>query len=224
MLRSLIADVLGSKKAAAPPEDAAAVESRLAALAADIQPVHGWLHAEAGKVLYQLARFHAPVPTIVELGSWKGRSTCWLASGIRDRGEGHVYAVDTWKGTQNEAIHGELLKDYEPDQLKREFEANLATRGLRDVVTPIVGDSAKAVRQWDPDRPIGVLFIDADHEYSAVRRDFECWSPFVTEGGFIVFDDVPSLIGPSRLISELPRWYSVWGMSPNNWIVIKTGA
>ena len=60
---------------------------------------------------------------------------------------------------------------------------------------------------WPADRQIGVLFIDADHNYEAVRRDFEFWSPFVAPGGYIVFDDVPNWHGPTRLITELPKWY-----------------
>jgi MMP 1-O-methyltransferase len=213
----------GPDPAASSEAREAALEARLEELAAGIEPIQGWLNREAGKFLYRMARFGAPVPNIVELGSWKGRSTAWFANGVRDRGAGRVYAVDTWKGTQNEQIHGEMLAGYAEDQLYREFAANLESRGLLQFVEPIRSDTLAAARNWDPAKKIGVLFIDADHSYQAARQDFEFWSPYVEVGGFVVFDDVPGWWGPTRLATELPKWYSMAGMSPNNFIFIKTG-
>jgi predicted O-methyltransferase YrrM len=204
--------------------DDEALEARLKELAASIEPIQGWLDPEAGKALYRLARFHVPTPTIVELGSWKGRSTAWLAHGLRDRGEGRVYAVDTWRGTRNEEAHEQLLAGYAEGQLFREFRGNLESRGLLQFVEPIRADTMTAVRSWDPDRKIGLLFIDADHSYEAVRKDFEYWSPHVEAGGYIVFDDVMVWWGPSRLITELPKWYSPVGVCASNWVVVKNGA
>ena len=57
-----------------------------------------------------------------------------------------------------------------------------------------------------------------------MRADFEHWSPFVVPGGYIVFDDVPSFPGPTRLVTELPRWYSYFAASPNQWWVRKNPA
>lgn len=36
---------------------------------------------------------------------------------------------------------------------------------------------------------IDFLFIDGDHEYHAVKRDFLTWLPFVRKGGIIAFHD-----------------------------------
>lgn len=38
--------------------------------------------------------------------------------------------------------------------------------------------------------PLDVLFIDADHTYEGVKKDFELWSPLVRNGGCIIFHDV----------------------------------
>jgi hypothetical protein len=35
-----------------------------------------------------------------------------------------------------------------------------------------------------------VLFIDADHRYDGVRRDYELYSPLVRDGGLIAFHDI----------------------------------
>lgn len=193
----------------------------LDALGPRIEPIQGWLNPSAGAVLYQFARLHAPTPSVVELGSWKGRSTAWLGSGIRDRGEGRVLAIDTWGGTATENLHADLLAGYGPDQLYDEFRANMQALGLADVVEPWRMTTIEAARRWDRGASIGLLHIDASHEYLDVRADFEHWAPFVAPGGYIVFDDVPSFPGPMRLITELPRWYVYVGAPPNQWYVRK---
>ncbi|WP_269531130.1 class I SAM-dependent methyltransferase [Chitinimonas sp. BJYL2] len=198
------------------------LENRLKAIEESVSDIQGWLLIGAGAVLYDIVLNHVgDNPVVVELGSWKGRSTCWLASAVQDRGNGHVWAVDTWQGSQNEDLHAELLRDYEPDQLFNEFKANLATRGLGQYVTPMRMTTHEAAKHWPLDRQVDVLFVDADHAYHAVRKDFELWSAYVKDGGFIVFDDVPSWPGPTRLVSELPSYYMHVMAPPNQWVVRK---
>ena len=40
------------------------------------------------------------------------------------------------------------------------------------------------------DRKLDFLFIDADHTYEGVKKDFEMYSPLVREGGIIAFHDI----------------------------------
>lgn len=39
-------------------------------------------------------------------------------------------------------------------------------------------------------RDVDVLWIDGDHSYEGVKKDFENYSPFVSHGGLIAFHDV----------------------------------
>lgn len=93
--------------------------ARLNEIRPQVEPIQGWLEPNAGAVLYQFAALNAPNGNVVELGSWKGRSTAWLAFGVKDRGSGRVVAVDTWAGTrtETETLHARLLEGYGPDQL-----------------------------------------------------------------------------------------------------------
>ncbi|UYZ12479.1 class I SAM-dependent methyltransferase [Brevibacillus sp. WF146] len=187
------------------------LHTRLLEIQAKVAPIQGWVSDQAGMVLYQLTRFYAPTGTVVELGSWKGRSTVWLAHAVKDRGAGRVFAVDTWKGTQNggpdEQTCQAYLKGYQENQLFEEFLQNLANAGVAECVQPLKGDTSAASWHFPRKHPIGLLFIDADHNYEAVKRDFSSWSPMVPAGGYVVFDDVPSWPGPTRLASELPASY-----------------
>jgi predicted O-methyltransferase YrrM len=203
------------------PEERDAIKQRLQEIGPGVGSIGGWLDPNAGGVLYQLARMVAPTPNVVELGSWKGRSTAWLAHGLRDRGAGRVVAVDTWAGTSNEPAHAQLLAGYAPDQLYQEFLGNLGGLGLEAQVEPWRMTTLEAARRWDRGVSIGLLHIDADHSYEGVRADFEHWSPFVVAGGIVVFDDVPTWPGPTRLVSELPRWFRFFATSPNQWAVVK---
>jgi predicted O-methyltransferase YrrM len=162
--------------------------------------VPGWLELNEGPTLYELARFLAPVPTIVELGSWKGKSTCWLASAIKDRGEGKVHAVDLWNWKPGK-------KQIHADEVFDEFNLNLQNHGLAEYVETIRMRTVDASRRWRISNQIGLLFIDASHRYAAVRADFEYWSPMVAVGGYIAFHDVDTWPGPTQLVEELPKWY-----------------
>jgi cephalosporin hydroxylase len=65
--------------------------------------------------------------------------------------------------------------------------------------------TVEEVRRLLGGRPVDFLFIDGDHEYEGVRRDFELWSPLVAAGGLIAFHDVNESHWPGvvRLWNEL---------------------
>lgn len=199
------------------------LRARLEQIQRQAEEVQGWLNPWAGAMLYVLARYFAPADlAVVELGAWKGRSALWLASALDDRGAGLLHSVDTWEGTANEAVHHQLLRDYDKDGLYREFLGNLRGAHLDSRVRPWRMDTQAAARAWaERAEPIGLLFIDADHDYEAVKADFEAWSPFVAKGGFVVFDDVPNWPGPTRLVSRLPADFDWVVAPPGHWTVVR---
>ena len=56
------------------------------------------------------------------------------------------------------------------------------------------------------DRPLDFLFIDGDHSYEGVKRDFGYYSRFVRSGGFVAFHDI--VARPQFPDIEVPRF---WG-------------
>ena len=154
--------------------------------------IDGWLSDAQGRALFQAAAASTGRGAIVEIGSWKGRSTTWLASGARLAGR-RVYAIDP---------HSLSREDPEADTLD-EFLANLARGGLTDVVDPLIMRSEEAAARITG--PIELLFIDGDHSYEAVRRDAELWLPRVMEGGTVMFHDVATAAytGPRRVVRQM---------------------
>lgn len=51
-------------------------------------------------------------------------------------------------------------------------------------------ETREHVRQVLDGRTVDFLFIDGDHTYAGVRRDFEIWSELVTPGGYVAFHDI----------------------------------
>jgi len=143
--------------------------------------------------------------TIVEVGSYHGKSAVNLAYAARRIGKGaRVFCVDTWMNTTIE--HALNTDVYE------RFLNN--TAAYRDVITTLRGRSAEVGREWTRG-PVDVLFIDGDHSYAGVTADIEAWVPHVRRGGLILFhdsglDDVRAGINASmgliRPLREAKAW------------------
>lgn len=165
--------------------------------------IAGWLQPLEGYLLYMLAAEGPGVGAVVEVGSYLGRSTAFLASGAKNARREPVTAVDHFRGSPEhqagQAIESKPLQEDGTTFLR--FQDNLQRLGLADYVQPIVASSREAAGAWS--KPIRLLFIDAEHSYEAARLDFEAWSPFVVDGGIICFHDVGTWPGVTRFYQEL---------------------
>jgi predicted O-methyltransferase YrrM len=56
-------------------------------------------------------------------------------------------------------------------------------------------------------KAIDFLFIDADHSYEGVKKDFQLYSPLVRKSGLIAFHDILDECGVDRFWSEIKRDY-----------------
>jgi len=171
--------------------------------------IEGWLTDSEAIALYRTLRAcQAPV-VAVEIGSWYGKSSVMIAGGIRDAGGGILYALDPFEGADGcSALN--VGPQRATGYLDR-FQQNINAAGLTEIVRPVRGYSYHVVKSWTT--PIDLLFIDGDHEYGAVKRDFEDWSPHLRWGGIIIFHDTNGdWPGPTRLAKEEirpPNWEKV---------------
>jgi predicted O-methyltransferase YrrM len=56
------------------------------------------------------------------------------------------------------------------------------------------------------DRKLDLLFIDGDHSYEGVRRDYELYGPLVAPGGVVAFHDI--VPGEPSYVGGVPRFWS----------------
>ena len=155
----------------------------IAELRKRLDELPGWLTAEEGETLYRLARACTGRGVIVEIGSWRGKSTTCLGLGSKAGNRVPVFAVDP---------HSEHTFS--------DFSRNMEEAGLTDLVTPVPGRSQELAEGFD--QPIELLFIDGAHQYELVNEDFDRWVPKVVEGGVVAMHDTTWFPGPKRVADE----------------------
>lgn len=154
--------------------------------------VHGFLNPYEAGLLRDLAAAAPKGGTIVELGSYRGKSTVALAWGAKLSGA-TVWAIDP-----HESYHqGET--DFGPEDHSA-FLQNIVRMEVADVVWVINLPSFRLVNIWD--KPIDVLFLDANHEYEHVKLDFFGWSRHV-RGVIAMHDTAGNWPGVTRFVNEL---------------------
>jgi predicted O-methyltransferase YrrM len=154
--------------------------------------VEGWLGPREGRLLCRLAAEADPAGCIVEIGSWHGRSTIWLAAGAKAGRGARVVAIDPHTGTHLRA-EGETTADV--------LRENIARAGLRDQTEIVVATSEQTAAGWS--RPISLLWIDGDHEYESVRRDLRLWEKHLLPDAVVALHDTFVWPGPERVVREL---------------------
>ncbi len=150
----------------------------------------GWLKEAEGRLLFALAAGVPGEGAVVEIGSAEGKSTIWMASGLKAAARtGKLYAIDP-----HESYLGR-------DNTHDGFVGNMERAGVEDVVVGMAMTSEQASRGWD--RPVRLLFVDGDHSYESVRLDCELWSRHLIGGGVIAFHDcLRANTGPTRVFFE----------------------
>jgi len=160
-----------------------------------IENIEGWLSPKEGELLYNLAKNCTGKGVIVEIGSWKGKSTICLAKGSKSGNKVKVYAIDPHIGSS------EHRKKYGKVWTFDEFKKNIKKANVEDIVVPCVKTSEEAAKNFD--KPVELIFIDGAHEYEFVKKDFELWFPNLIEGGVMAFHDtIGGHEGPGRVVRE----------------------
>jgi len=65
----------------------------------ELEKVKGWLTFNEGVFLYNTAKNCNSKYVIVEIGSWQGKSTIWLAKGSLAGNKARIYAIDPHTGS-----------------------------------------------------------------------------------------------------------------------------
>jgi predicted O-methyltransferase YrrM len=142
-----------------------------------IDSIGGFFLEDQAKWLFKAARALPDGSNLVEVGSFKGRSTCCLGFGCRGTRK-RVFAIDPFDG-------GPDLPRCDSFQ---EFSQNTERCGLSEHIQPLIGLSGELAKTWRI--PIHLLFIDGSHKYEDVLADFEGFFPRVVPGGIVAFHDV----------------------------------
>ena len=141
----------------------------------------GWLRPIEIKFLYEQAKRLQNKGVILEIGSYKGKSTICLAGGSEEGKKVRIIAVDPHMTDLEQKVFNNGSSSLE------DFKRNIANSGLESFIELIVKKSEDAVVGWN--KPIEFLWIDGDHSYEGAKLDFDLWSPFLVDGGVVAFHD-----------------------------------
>lgn len=153
----------------------------------------GFLDDDEGRRLHDLGREQAALGPVVEIGSYCGKSTVYLGSGVK-AGGGLLLCVDHHRGSEEhqvgEEYHDPDLFDARVGRLDSlpELRRTLHLAGLDDTAIPVVAPSPVAAR-FVVDA-LGMVFIDGGHSHAAAHADYEAWSGKIAHGGILAIHDL----------------------------------
>lgn len=155
--------------------------------------------------------------TIIEVGSWKGLSASTMADISKSMGfkNTKIICIDTWLGAPEFWTSKGLEDKTRGDALNRihgypsvfyTFTKNIKALGHDDVIVPFPISSQEGVKVLakygiEPN----IVYVDASHEYDAVRSDMDAYWSLLKQGVMFGDDynktDWPGVV---RAVDEFP--------------------
>lgn len=166
--------------------------------------------------------------TLVEVGTYLGRSLCHLGTRVRESGKPFKVVGVDWcvgSGVENGKCHHEEAVQEGGGTFAGTLHRNVIDCGLQDVITVVIGDSARVAELFEDDS-LTMVFLDGRHDYGSVRNDILAWKPKVAPGGILAGDDMgvpdeadPVWPGVGQAVREL---LTGWQYYPHDsWVWIK---
>ncbi|HNZ26112.1 MAG TPA: class I SAM-dependent methyltransferase [Spirochaetota bacterium] len=171
----------------------------------DINKITTHLTIQEKYLLYKLSSKTTGI--FVEIGSYIGASSCFISEGIlTSKKQSKLYCIDTW---ENQAMTEGLKETY------NQFISN--TKQYKNIIIPIKDFSYNAIKYFiENNIKIDFLFIDGDHSYEGVKKDWDLYSPLLKPNSIVLFHDIGWAKGVERVINEeVKRNLKKHGSLPN---------
>jgi predicted O-methyltransferase YrrM len=156
----------------------------------------GWFSDEEAQIYRGLVqRIHHGI--IVEIGVWQGRSLQAILDVCRDNNN-RVFAIDNWNPPADDPDYAEA-RDADIYAI---FLRNLERLGHTATVEVIRDESVRAAARF-ADGSVDLLFLDADHNYEAVKRDIYAWLPKLKDHSCLCGHDYTFREGVRQAVHEI---------------------
>lgn len=145
-----------------------------------------------------------PGSILVELGVFCGKSLKYLGRAAKRANKGlRVVGVDTFQGSPE--FPGRVFVNGEqppgPGWTLGWAYAEILAEDLFDTVSLLVSDSTRAAGLF-ADGSVHMAFVDAAHEYEAVKADIAAWWPKIKPGGMLAGHDFYVFDGVAQAVME----------------------
>jgi hypothetical protein len=179
-----------------PPRLAAGLAAHLAAMESLAGRLEGHLTPREARFLALLGAVPTCSGDILEIGSFKGKSTILLAKSAAFAGTGRVAAVDPLSMPASTDPTDAL-----PAELPGIFRANLEQHGVQGLVDFHQMRSGDLGPRWT--RALRLLWIDGDHTYQGALADFDSFAAHLHQGAIVAVHDVLNRFdGPVAVMLE----------------------
>lgn len=158
--------------------------------------------------------------TIIEIGSWHGKSSRAIGDNLIDGGI--LYCVDTWAGSvvEQDTNHSSA-KLKEGDHAFYEFLQNNFDLIQAGKIIPIRMTSKNAAALFKEKGIFAdLIFIDASHEYKDVCEDIDAWKDVLKEDGLFSGHDFHAWVGVDQAVSDKLVSFNV-GIGTTIWFCSK---
>jgi hypothetical protein len=161
-----------------------------------VQAAPGFLTEREARFLALVAACAPARGVILEIGSFKGKSTVGLASVAMRYGLGPVITVDPHTGPSiTDPDVGPKGSSWD------DFRASLHHAGVESAVEAHRAYSRDVAPGWT--RPIRFLWIDGDHTYRGAKEDIDLFRSHLVPGAIVALHDVlHTFEGPVRVFTD----------------------
>jgi hypothetical protein len=162
--------------------------------------VDGWFNME--KQYLELLNHCEDGGVLIELGAWKGKSTCFITTEIiKQKRNVKFYTIDTFEGTSELSDPNETSVYNKQDKnILEQFIENIEP--VKNSLNYIISKSHEAAKNFQ-DNSVDAIFIDAGHSYESVKKDIEHWYPKMKKQSIISGHDYePAWPGVIKAVNE----------------------
>lgn len=169
-----------------------------------VPTLDGWATIEKANTLAALVLAARPF-TVVELGTYAGRSAIPMALAMKHLGQGILIGVDPYspdESAKNETVESALWwKNLNHNAILEKFKTQINTLGLQNVIRleRMTSDA------FDPPDSIDILHVDGSHGIQ-VKTDVMRYCPRVRVGGYVIMDDINWCVNGVQTVKEATNW------------------
>ncbi len=140
--------------------------------------------------LHEIAVACPQKANVVEIGSYLGASTSYIAGGLSGK-KAIIYCIDTW---QNETM---------PDGIKDTYKAfsNNLAKSTQEIIK--IRKKSDEVTATDLPDHVDFAFIDGDHSFKSAQNDVQLLEPLMAKNSVLAFHDALYFQGVSQIIGDV---------------------
>lgn len=110
--------------------------------------------------------------TYLEIGAYAGASAILM---LHNEKVEKVFSIDIGKPVEKNTVLKNVSDFFKDDRYNYILGNSQKDKTINSILTKI--------------KEVDILFIDGDHTFQGVIKDFKNYSPIVSKGGYIIFDD-----------------------------------